>query len=94
MKPSTQPLLHSSVNPARTAARSLLKPAAKLRIAVERDSSASFSYLSRSSPLRSSCHLGELLGQRRGVGEGFVRFAQSFEVPFLFLIEFLFVTHE
>ena len=50
MKPSTGPLLHSCVSPACTASRSFLRPKAKLRIAVELDSSASFSHPSRSSP--------------------------------------------
>ena len=53
MNPSTGPLLHVSVSPSLTAARSFLRPAAKFRIAGAPHASASFSHPSSFSPSRS-----------------------------------------
>jgi hypothetical protein len=87
-------LLHSCVSPARVASRSFLKPKAKLRIAEELDSSASFSHPSRFYSIESSYHLGELLGESSRVGEGFIRFARFLEVLFLLFAQSRFVAHE
>jgi hypothetical protein len=50
------------VSPALTASRSFLRPPAKFCIAVERDSSASFSHPVQVFAFESSDHLGELPG--------------------------------